>query len=468
MKNIKLAKELLKENYTDNVSVILFWTNVLNHYALIQSTFGELEAALEALTQSKDLHLKCKQNPEQNFLDYLQVFDSGDEENEKNIEKKIEKSYTETIYFMAQVLQSLGQDEQSARLCLETLKRQASSGDFDPLDWAVNAGTFCQYFASHDDFVTARHLLASSLVMIERVDSSQGESDLLNKRKHDLDRIFAKYCMMLMEGPTKSEAASTLDQVLEDPVVLEKEKSIPVLFPKTYEDALVIFSAGQQHLSSALEYFTLNEHASDHSDCIIDQSKLYRLLASFQSDPSKVCKLYKRRVDLLQSLLKELNPSFFLAYNRKINFELGEIFSEMIHYKTKEKASEAQANHNVKHTKQTINKINSFVLNSLTHFDNFFNTFLDKESKKIKGKLDDNDVRPVIVALLNQGRLYTQFLSPDPRDKLKHLSDSESCYQKAMDYITCYPDQEKLVEKEAEVLKEMIQLLPEKRKMMPK
>ena len=464
LRNIQLAKDLLNQHFRDNLRYLLFWTNVLNHFALIQSTFGELEQSLEALTHSQNMYLQWKANPTDNVLNLIEAFDEeigvirsrSASEVDRNLETTIEKNYTETIYFMAQVLQSLGQNDKSAEMCMQTLKRQADFGDFDALDWAVNAGTLCQYFASHDDFLTARHLLASSFIMIERVKETESNQELLSKRKADLDRIFTKYCLMLLEGPTVSEAPKATERILDYAVVVEKEEGIPVSIPKNYEEAVVIFNAGVKHVSSALQFFTLNEHASDHADCILDQSKLYRLLASFQPQADKVCKLHKRRVDLLQELLKQLNPTHFLSYNRKINFELGETFSEMIHFKTVEKSSSESV------TKQAALKVTSFINKSIEHFQQFLDTFVDKTTKKIKDNLDDEDVRPVIVALLNQGRLHSKLKSSDPKLQLKYLTDSETCYRKAVDYLERNPSKEAIVKEEATVLRELLQLLPER------
>ena len=39
--------------------------------------------------------------------------------------------------------------------------------------------------------------------------------------------------------------------------------------------------------------------------------------------------MHKRRLDLLLPLLGELNPQFFLALCRQMQYEIGEIYSEM-------------------------------------------------------------------------------------------------------------------------------------------
>ena len=41
------------------------------------------------------------------------------------------------------------------------------------------------------------------------------------------------------------------------------------------------------------------------------------------------CKMYKRRVDLLEPLLTELNPTYYLMVIRQLQYELAEIYSDI-------------------------------------------------------------------------------------------------------------------------------------------
>lgn len=41
------------------------------------------------------------------------------------------------------------------------------------------------------------------------------------------------------------------------------------------------------------------------------------------------CKMYKRRADLLHPLLSRLNPTYYLMVIRQLQYELGEIYSDI-------------------------------------------------------------------------------------------------------------------------------------------
>jgi KIF-binding protein len=67
-------------------------------------------------------------------------------------DEKLEKTHTLTLYYLAQVYGTLGQQLKSALYCHNTLKRQLESKDFDSIDWALNAATLSQFFATHNGF----------------------------------------------------------------------------------------------------------------------------------------------------------------------------------------------------------------------------------------------------------------------------------------------------------------------------
>jgi KIF-binding protein len=67
-------------------------------------------------------------------------------------DNKLEKTHTLTLYYMAQVYGTLGQTLKSALYCHNTLQRQLESKEFDSIDWALNAATLSQFFATHNGF----------------------------------------------------------------------------------------------------------------------------------------------------------------------------------------------------------------------------------------------------------------------------------------------------------------------------
>lgn len=74
-------------------------------------------------------------------------------------EKEFEASFTHTLYYLAQVHGALGNSVKSGILCHTTLQRQLETGQYDPVDWALNCATLSQYYITQDEYTMSRHCL---------------------------------------------------------------------------------------------------------------------------------------------------------------------------------------------------------------------------------------------------------------------------------------------------------------------
>jgi len=83
-------------------------------------------------------------------------------------------------------------------------------------------------------------------------------------------------------------------------------------------------------LTIALDFYRIDGHCSDHIEIFRDHSTLYKLLAFFEADLERQCKMHKRRADLLSAVLDQLNPQYYLLVCRQLMFELAEIYSAML------------------------------------------------------------------------------------------------------------------------------------------
>lgn len=474
---LESAQTLLDEHFGRNLHIILLHLKILNSASLIRSSFADYEKALFVLKRAESLYKDWRTARTENssFLTIAikDLFNTsvcsphGPSRNGEDSEtcSNVEKEYTQTVYYLAQVLEKRGECELAAKYCTETLVRQFESGDYEPIDWSVNAAILSQYYACHDMFGTARRLLAVAQFQLDRVQDE--ESELLGKRRADLDRIFVKYCMILLEKSNEEQVGSDdASRILSmsDPEVDRLETGIPAARAVSYDTALTIFLFANKRLAAAINFFTLNEHASDHADCILDQSKLYQLLIHFQSEAGKICKMHKRRIDLLQKLLMDLNPAYFLAHVRRILFELGETYSdysEMVRHKVAdaEDASEGQV------IRSAAVKVNALTVKAIQHFTRFVDSFRDKNGQ-LPVRFDADTTRPVLVAWFATGRLHTKKISSFPNEQLQFWTDSETCYQQIVEYINKNPDQEHLIHEEIKVVREMLPLIPEKKKLI--
>ena len=56
-------------------------------------------------------------------------------------------------------------------------------------------------------------------------------------------------------------------------------------------------------------------------------------MSEFDTNFERRCKMHKRRIDLLTPILSEINSQFYLQICRQLQYEIGEIYSEMTDFK---------------------------------------------------------------------------------------------------------------------------------------
>ena len=65
-------------------------------------------------------------------------------------------------------------------------------------------------------------------------------------------------------------------------------------------------------MTEAKKFYTLDNFCSDYIELIQDHSRAYKSLCVFESSEDRRSKMHKRRVDMLEELIGELNPQFYL------------------------------------------------------------------------------------------------------------------------------------------------------------
>ncbi|XP_054153544.1 KIF-binding protein-like [Oppia nitens] len=421
--------------------------------------------------------------------------------------KNLESGHTLTLYLMAQTYEKLGDNSQSAVYCHSTLKRQyrslqesseSSSSSpqideplmYDRIDWALNAATLSQYFASNDDFNASRHHICCALKVINSLallSPADIESDKYRKAMADINRIVVKYSIMLLESSGTAirdnlvvttiteqtdEQQSTGDQkfrpyLLNDREVEELEKTIKTYPIRTLSAAQQVFKYANQCLTEAMEFYKLDERASDYISCIQDRSKLYQYLIPFDSDYDRQCRMHKRRVDALEELIKQINPKIFVGQYRQLLFELAEIHTQMAELKTcimNDKSDDDSAAIDDRQMLVAIKKINLLFAKSIHNFDTFIKTFVDEKSaNKLPDSLPADYIRPVLLAVFSIGRLYSKLVTRDPREQLRNWSKCEDNYQQCKDYLDRNPEhRSEHFADEWPLLEEMLSLIPGK------
>ena len=76
-----------------------------------------------------------------------------------------------------------------------------------------------------------------------------------------------------------------------------------------------------------MEYFVLDGYVTEHIQMKQDISKLYKQLSVMDPDKERVIAMQERRAELLEPILKEINPKAYENFFIELGAELSDIFS---------------------------------------------------------------------------------------------------------------------------------------------
>lgn len=388
-----------------------------NQLGVIWGNRNEQQKALEVLLKSKavyESHIVLP--PPMTSTEWLE----GKPVSENDREKAFENLHTLTLFYLAQVYGNLNQPKLSAQYCQNTLSRQLETQEYDAIEWSLNCVTLSQYYLSVDHFAQSRHCIAAASnilekYMTEHAPDPEGEGDdelkeRLRGLKADISRCWTKYCLALL---TFSEESQENESGSEDPPkrklfrfdtleVADIEASVTCELVESYETAKPVFQLGQKHVELAAEYYTLETFASENVKIVQDHSRLFKLLAFFETSNELKCRMHKRRYDMLTALLNELNPQYYLSTCQQIMFEVGDIESMRADLKIVS-ASDSPTPH-------AVSKINKLLKSGIQFYEKFIASFEDPVTHQFPEDIDTSNLRPFLCAKLYIARLHSKII----------------------------------------------------------
>ncbi|KAG8435277.1 hypothetical protein GDO86_013287 [Hymenochirus boettgeri] len=487
----------IMERYRLSEEGVSVYIQSQNNLGILWADRGEIRVAQTYLESAESLYFhymkevgKPPIDPDEHFYPEVQKL------TEQERSKRFERVYTHTLYYLAQVYKHLKQDEKAAQYCHTTLQRQLEYDSYNPVEWAINAATLSQYYLTKQCYMEARHCLAAANVVFTKAgqipsaeaakenEVEQERLDLLGQKKADIARCWVKYCLNLLQDARKKleDNIGELDVDMQVELksqrkreedkkekgqkkavlfgssdiydsILAAEEKVNCYYPLDFKEAREVFLVGQDYINEAKEFFQLDGHVTDHIEIIQDHSALFKVLAFFEEDYERRCKMHKRRIDMLEPLCKELNPQYYLLVCRQLQFELADTFYEMMDLKV------AIGNKLDEMDSHTIKKINSLALAAIKYYEMFLDS-LRGPDKIFPEKLEEDVLRPAMVAKFHIARLYGKLISNDGKKQLENMQTSLSYYFYLVDYCATHEEAIKSVETELELSKEMVSLLP--------
>ncbi|KAM4602378.1 KIF-binding protein [Polymixia lowei] len=481
----------------ENVSLCI---HVRNQLGILWAGRDETETAQGFLEAAESIYLRYMKEEGSPPTDMTEYFSA--EENQLTHQertKRFELAYTHTMYYLAQLYQNLGEIERAATYCHSTLQRQLQLNQYNPMEWALNAATLSQYYITKGRYMEGRHCLSASTVIAglagevpseAAAQESEAESERreqLRQKRAEIARCWIKYCLNLLQDAKKllednigeldverqeelkrarrgeeeeeeKGRKSTLLFGSEDTFdsIASLEEKVRCLLPLDFTEARAVFLVGQTYVTQAKEYFEIDGYVTDHIEILRDHSALFRALAFFEEDLERRCKMHKRRVDMLEPVCNDLNAQYYLLIRRQLMFELAETYNEMMDLKltlaNRQTDTQALDNH-------TIKKFNHLCSASAKYFQMFLDSLCSPEGK-FPERLEEEVLRPALVARFRVARLYSRLICPGTTTQIDNLNKSLDSYKYVVQYCEAHPEAAVAVETELELSQEMANLLP--------
>ncbi|XP_034950715.1 KIF-binding protein [Chelonus insularis] len=494
--NLMQCIEILKGRELEP-QCILPSLSALNQLGIIWFQWGEYEKSKAFVEKSERLYTEYKNLdpvPEPKGMSSIFGIENSEEPTPQHV---LEKLHALTLYYIAQVYGICKDHHKSALYCHMTLQKQLELTDLDYIDWALNAATLSQFFMEKKHFTQARHHLAAASHILKLYENSlvddPGETandevkaakwEQFHHRSADVARCWAKYGILLMsmsrdrlielseniddeKNSTNDSKPGDAEEGNDDDfkrMKFEKleenitpiAKQITDKYLLDFNDAKKVFLNVQQWLDQAKKYYALETHASDYVHIMQDMSQAYKYLSFFEDDEDRQAKMHKRRIDILEHVIKELNPRYYQSECRQIWIELGETYSAILDIKVdKLRASDDRP------APATLNKINQLCQSAIKYYQTFLDSLKESESAPAPKEFPEELVRAALFAYFNSGALYNRIITLDKNTQIENIKNSIKAYNFFIDYCDSHPETAELMKNELNVCKDLVNLLP--------
>lgn len=204
---LKKCLELLGPHRMD-AECVNAYLGALNQIGILWSNRHNATESHRYLLEAKSLYEEFKATGQRPLTIY-DIFGTRDEIETGKGADVLEKTHTLTLYYLAQIVGTLGDMHMSAAYCHTTLKRQLEYDDYEPIDWSLNAATLSQYFFNRNRNTESRHHLAAAQHMLDRhertmytpgmnEDQRAAVLETFHHRSSDVMRCWAKYGLNLL------------------------------------------------------------------------------------------------------------------------------------------------------------------------------------------------------------------------------------------------------------------------------
>ncbi|KAF2076072.1 hypothetical protein CYY_002636 [Polysphondylium violaceum] len=287
------------------------------------------------------------------------------------------------------------------------------------------------------DFVTPNTTVPDNT--LERLENEKKRQKILDSIQFNQDKYNS--------NPLFSQLDFTpIQSKLTQPITLE-----PIL---DFESARKCFLQAQHYFNKAKKYYQLDGFVTEYVNIEFDMVNLYEYLIKFETIGKRKTTMYKKRLELIEPLLQELNPQYFYSQVQAIYFKCGEIYSEI-----------AKLFERMSANLQETSLYNNFLFKAIDNYQKYINTYdmkgVDKD-EAIKNDIDTFILAKCEIAICHKNVQGMNRLVYD------HLNKSISNFKSIVELLKLPSNQDifNRFQDEYQLCQDMLRLLPQKTKFL--
>jgi len=406
-------------------------------------------------------------------------------------------------FYFAQLYGLLKDSEKSSKYCEKTLQLQLElKKEFNIKEWCNNCLSLASYyFENENNYDYPKQCFLASLL----ISNNEQDDDVKKELQANVYLLMGKYFSSYFEHYYHAEKLKTAHQDKDNdfdfitsnttvpdstPERLENEKkrqeildSIqfnqdkyesnplfsqldfnPILSKLTqpltlepildFESARKCFLQAQHYYNKSKKYYQLDGFVTEYVNIEFDMVNLYEYLIRFEKIGNRKLAMYKKRLELIEPLLKELNPQHFYSQVQAIFFKCAEIYSEVA--KLFERMS-ADLN-------ETSN-YNNFLFKSIDYYQKYINTYDMKGADK--DQAIKNDIDTFILAKCRMAICHKNVQGMN-RLVYEHLNKSITILKSIVEFLKSPSNADIFprLESQYQLCQNLLRLLPQKTKFL--
>eukprot|EP00758_Cryptobia_borreli_P016616 Tbor_TRINITY_DN6122_c4_g3::TRINITY_DN6122_c4_g3_i1::g.22777::m.22777 len=375
-----------------------------------------------------------------------------------NLRLKMDCLYTSTLFFLAQAYTMIDVPTASKYAHLTMVHQLKTKSEFKKKTWAVNALHLSGFYIENRDYARGMHCLEAGKAMMKACTASKEAPDDDETTGQVIWAYGRFYLSRLRYYESLFPNTAAAEEVKVDqfgswfvPFPLDLPPIVPMKPITTLEAAVAEFKCANKFFQEAMEkYFLMDGQCNDYILIRQDITNLYKYLASFEPDMNRKIAMHMRRIDQLLDIPDQLNEQAYLTTIRQLQFDIGDIYNDILDLRLKQKKAEPQGSLGKPLSDNSFNRLNE---KAVSWYTKFLKTYDAEKGAEVRVA--------VFRAKMRVCALVTKKFFKDAKEEYEAVGEAAKMYGDAVNYAKTNPLPSELSE-EVELAKQMHEFLPSK------